>query len=214
MKKPIIEQLIIAGAAGNIEARLQIAVDRGDSFAIVCHPHPLHGGSMDNKVAHYAARAMLEAGVPVVRFNFRGVGASDGAFDNGRGEQEDLAAVVAWARRRFPGRGLILAGFSFGAYVAAAQASALSAWRLISVAPPVNMYDFAALKNTMPWLVLLGDQDEVVPVALARRWLQTPLNPFAQNRHAEWLAGAGHFFHGRLPELAARIREWLRAGSV
>ena len=213
MKRPVAEKIIIAGAAGEIEARLETATDRGGDFAVVCHPHPLHGGSMENKVAHTAARALAGAGMPVARFNFRGVGGSDGVFDSGAGEQDDLAAVVAWARRRFPGRGPVLAGFSFGAYVAAAQARALSARRLITIAPPVTMYDFTAMENAMPWLVVMGDADEVVPVAAARRWLRAwrraPPDSRPGLRRDEWLAGAGHFFHGRLPELAARIRAWL-----
>ena len=215
MKRTRQEKVIITGPAGQIEARLEMAAGHADDFAIVCHPHPLHGGTMDNKVAHTAARALCKAGMPVARFNFRGVGGSAGGFDHGAGEQDDLAAVAAWARSRFPGRGLVLAGFSFGAYVAAAQAQTLSARRLITIAPPVAMYDFAAIEYRMPWLVIMGDADEVVPAEAAREWLrqwsQTPSAASPRRRHAEWMTGAGHFFHGRLPELAGRIRAWLDA---
>ena len=200
------EKITIAGPAGSIAARLARADDdRGDYIAIVCHPHPLHGGSMDNKVVYYTARALREVGMAVLRFNFRGVGASEGEFDNAIGEQQDLAAVAAWAAAHYPHRALLLAGFSFGAYVAAAKAQDLAARRLLSIAPPIHKYDFDGLHITMPWLVIMGDADEVVPVVAVRQWLRTA----AAQREVVWMKGAGHFFHGQLPQLAAHIKQWL-----
>src|SRR5262245_2611647 len=119
------EVLTLAGPAGQIEARLELP-DGADSprfFGVACHPHSLKGGTMDNEVTHTLARAMVECGAPAFRFNFRGVGASGGAFDFGRGETDDLAAVVAEGRRRFPGAGLWLGGFSFGGFVSLRGAS-------------------------------------------------------------------------------------------
>ena len=114
------EILTIPGPSGQLEARLEFpeASDHPRVFGVACHPHSLKGGTMDNKVAHTLARAMVECGAPAFRFNFRGVGASGGVFDHGRGEADDLAAVVAEGRRRFPGAALWLGGFSFGAFVA------------------------------------------------------------------------------------------------
>src|ERR1044072_5263689 len=110
------ETLTVAGPVGPLQTRLEVAAASAALprvFGVVCHPHPLFGGTMDNKVAHVLARSMMECGAPAFRFNFRGVGASGGTFDNGRGETDDLAAVVAEGRRRFPGAAVWLGGFSF-----------------------------------------------------------------------------------------------------
>lgn len=179
--------------------------DEGKSVAVICHPHPLYGGSMGNKVVHYTARAIHDTGVPVARFNFRGVGHSEGKFGNAVGEAEDLEAVVSWIRQRHAGRKLLLAGFSFGAYVAASVAERLAANALVSIAPPVGMYSFADIKYTKPWLVVMGDEDEVVSVKEVRQWLLVS----GENCETQWMPGAGHFFHGHLPELAGHIRGWI-----
>ena len=126
------EVLTLAGPAGPLETKLEFP--DGDEasprvFGVACHPHPLFGGTMDNKVTHVLARAMMECGAPAFRFNFRGVGASAGSFDNGRGETDDLAAVVAEGRRRFPDAALWLGGFSFGAFVALRGGAAARARR-------------------------------------------------------------------------------------
>src|SRR6187397_501037 len=137
------EVLTIAGPSGQLEARLELpeSADGPRVFGVACHPHSLKGGSMDNKVAHTLARAMIECGAPTFRFNFRGVGASGGNFDQGRGETDDLAAVVAEGRRRFPGVALWLGGFSFGAFVALRGAPRLAPVKLVAVAPPVVGYE-------------------------------------------------------------------------
>jgi len=113
-----VERLSLEGPAGALEAVLEDPGAAGISYAVVCHPHPLYGGTMDNKVVTTVARALQDAGMPTLRFNFRGVGASDGAFDQGSGETADADAVAAWGAERWPGRTLVIAGFSFGAYVA------------------------------------------------------------------------------------------------
>jgi uncharacterized protein len=203
------EVLTIAGPSGPLEARLEIpdSARQPAVFGVACHPHSLKGGTMDNKVTHTLARAMVECGAPALRFNFRGVGASGGAFDSGRGEADDLAAVVEEGRRRFPGAALWLGGFSFGAFVALRAAPRLSAAKLVAVAPPVVGYELGEV--TAPdcdWMLAQGDADDVVPPEAVLTWA------CAQTRQPRLhvLAGAGHFFHGRLHELKPLIVEFLR----
>ena len=206
MSKPDIRKLMLAGHAGQLEAILSIPAAGPRAVAVVCHPHPLYGGTMDNKVVHYTSRALNDMGVATLRFNFRGVGNSQGEHDHAVGEIDDCLVAAQWMREQYPEKGLILAGFSFGAYVAARAASASDVMALISIAPAVTMYDFSRVQlSDIPWLLVQGDADEVVPPDAVRSWA------VANRRITEqaWLAGAGHFFHGRLPELAGYIREWI-----
>src|SRR6188472_3386992 len=165
--------MTLAGPAGALETRLEYPGDAADVtfFGVVCHPHPLFGGTMDNKVTHVIARAMIECGAPAFRFNFRGVGASGGAFDNGRGEVDDLAAVVAEGRRRFPSAALWLGGFSFGAFVALRAAQRLGPVKLVAVAPPVVGYELGDVSAPdCDWMLAQGDADDVVPPAAVLEW--------------------------------------------
>jgi uncharacterized protein len=202
--------LNLAGAAGPIEAKLEL--DDGSSgtpavFGVACHPHPLFGGTMDNKVTHVLARAMVECGAPTFRFNFRGVGASAGKFDNGRGEADDLAAVVEEGRRRFPGAALWLGGFSFGAFVALKAAARAAPVKLIAVAPPVARFDLGEVVHPdCDWMLAQGDADDVVPPDSVLDWAAK--QPRKPRLHV--LAGAGHFFHGRLHELKPLLLDFLR----
>jgi alpha/beta superfamily hydrolase len=204
------EVLTLAGPAGQIEARLELPDGPGsvEVFGVACHPHSLKGGTMDNKVTHTLARAMVECGAPAFRFNFRGVGASGGSFDQGRGETEDLSAVVAEGLRRFPGAALWLGGFSFGAFVSLRGAPALEPRKLVAIAPPVVGYELGEVSAPRcDWMLAQGDADDVVPPNAVLEWAarQTP----AARLHV--LAGAGHFFHGRLHELKPLIVDFLRA---
>lgn len=155
---------------------------------------------MHNKVVTTLARAFQELGLHTLRFNFRGTGASDGSFDHGEGESADLMAVLAWLRARRPYDELWLAGFSFGGYVAVRSAAAAGATRLITVAPSVNLYA-APQAPDIPWLLIQGEQDEVVPVAAVREWV----DGLSTRPDMVLLPDAGHFFHGRLLELRALI---------
>ena len=160
------EVMTLAGPAGALETRLEYPANDTAAavFGVVCHPHPLFGGTMDNKVTHVIARAMIECGAPAFRFNFRGVGASGGAFDNGQGEVDDLAAVVAEGRRRFPTAALWLGGFSFGAFVALRAAERLGPVKLVAVAPPVARFELGAVAHPdCDWMLVQGDADDVVP---------------------------------------------------
>ena len=195
----------INGDAGVIEVAETRPVSANPAFiALVCHPHPLYGGTMENKVVTTIARLAREKGGVAIRFNFRGVGASEGVHDDAKGEIDDLFAVYHWAVARYPGIPVWLSGFSFGSFVAAQGAQKLAEQgkdvaALFLVAPPVHHYDFAALTTlgAGPVLVVQGDSDEVVPPGAVFSWATTsPLAP-----QVETVAGCGHFFHGCLAAL-------------
>jgi len=214
-----VERLSLDGPAGALEAVLEDTGAAGTSYAVVCHPHPLYGGTMDNKVVTTVARALQDAGMPTLRFNFRGVGASDGAFDQGSGETADADAVAAWGAERWPGRTLVIAGFSFGAYVALRLAQQrLPQQRLPRLAPPRQLItiapaiqrqgEAAAAVPHCPWLVVQGDADEVVDPAEVIAWV----NRMEPKPRLVVLPGAGHFFHHRLHELRDIVVEEMRNG--
>jgi alpha/beta superfamily hydrolase len=197
----------IEGPVGRIETLASCpAREAVRASAVILHPHPLHGGTMHNKVVSTLARAFHELGLHTLRFNFRGTGSSEGSFDHGEGESADLMAVLAWLRARRPQDELWLAGFSFGGYIALRSAEAAGAARLITVAPSVNL-DAAPQAPRMPWLLIQGEQDEVVPYAKVREWL----NGLSRRPDLLLLPDAGHFFHGRLLELRAHIQARLGA---
>lgn len=202
---------LLAGPAGAIELRVDVRDDASSPGAdlVICHPHPLHGGTLDNKVVHTLARAARDAGLRAIRFNFRGVGRSSGEHDRGRGEVDDLCALVQAIATASPGRVLLLAGFSFGAYVAASSLERLaSAGQLpraaLLVAPPVHYPGFASMPSLpVPVTVFQGQDDEVVAAGAVADWCasrQLPSQVFA----------TGHFFHGLLPELKASTEAWIR----
>ncbi|HET7202113.1 MAG TPA: alpha/beta fold hydrolase [Steroidobacteraceae bacterium] len=210
-RPPVPQPIEITGPAGSIEARVEDPVPAGEAHSFVgvaCHPHPLHGGTMQNKVVHTCARAMQEVGAATVRFNFRGVGRSDGRYDAGHGELEDALAVVAWTRRRFQCDTLWLAGFSFGAAVAL-QAAVRGARpsRLVTIAPPVGrIITEPVVRPECAWLIVQGDRDELVDLEAVRRWAAA-YDPAPQ---LLVVPGAEHFFHGKLIELRKGIVRFLR----
>lgn len=198
---------MIPGPAGQLEALVEAQVRAPQAAAVICHPHPLHGGTMSNKVVHTLARSFHRIGAAAVRFNFRGVGASAGVHADGIGEREDAAAVTRWALGAYPGAKLYLAGFSFGAAVAATIAVRFDAAVLVTVALPVARLptDFAPTRR--PWLIVHGAEDELVALDDVERWrlLSAPAAELAV------LNGATHFFHGRLTELANRVETFVVA---
>jgi len=198
------ESLVLKGPAGDLESRLDLPAAGPDrdpaapvAFAVVCHPHPLYGGTLTNKVVHTLAKSFNDAGMPSLRFNFRGVGASAGTHDAGRGEVQDALAVVHYGRERWPQAQLWLAGFSFGAAVAVRAAIEAQPTGLVAVAPAVDRIDIGVVTPACPWLVVLGDADDVVSPARMLDWARG-LRP---QPSLQVMAGAGHYFHGRLPEL-------------
>lgn len=203
------EACAIPGPSGAIEAALTPADPPARPvLAIVCHPLPTEGGSMHNKVVTMTARGLRESGVTTLRFNFRGVGASAGSFDDGHGEQDDLRAVAAWARRRLPDHALWLAGFSFGAWIALRAAVELQAAALITIAPPVGRsWDFGNIRQpTTPWLLIQGEHDELVDPAAVRQWVAGMARPPMLVE----VEGASHFFHRKLVDLRGIVKHGVR----
>lgn len=198
--------LVLAGPAGPIEAVVD-AVPSARAIAIICHPLSTEGGSLHNKVVTMTARALRECGASTVRFNFRSVGASAGTFDEGRGEAEDLRAVIGWVRAAHPSLPLWLGGFSFGAYVSLKVASAQPPALLLSIAPPVGRsWDFDAFEPPdVPWIVIQGEDDEIVAASEVHAWLEA-LPERTWPPRVVRMDGATHFFHGRLVDLRGAVR--------
>ncbi|HEY0231426.1 MAG TPA: alpha/beta hydrolase [Dokdonella sp.] len=198
--------LLLPGSAGALE--LACSPPEADSaragVAIICHPHPLQGGTMTNKVVTTLERSLLDLGLATVRFNFRGVGQSEGVHDSGNGESDDLVAIAAWARAQRPGATLWLAGFSFGSYVVLRAAGRLQPAQLILVAPPVGRQDFSGIAApACPWLIVQGEADEVVDPAAVFAWAATLQPPPTLVR----MPDTSHFFHRRLIELRSLVKE-------
>lgn len=202
----------MTGPAGNLEGMLETPQDADAArIAVICHPHPVYGGTMTNKVVHMLAKSFNELGVATVRFNYRGVGASDGAFDDGRGETLDTLAVVRWAQARSPGAKLWLAGFSFGGAIALKAAAQIPPERIVTVAPAIQRVDLSRIPlPSCPWLLVQGDQDELVNAAEVQAWAAT-LDPQPE---VVVLPGVDHFFHGRLNELREVVIRWAQATQV
>jgi len=202
------EYLLQDGPAG----RLEVAIDRPDGdargVAVVAHPHPMHGGTLTNKVVQTLARACVMSGWTAVRFNFRGVGRSEGVYDEGRGELDDLLAVIA---SQAPAGPLCLAGFSFGAFVTSHAASRLASerdvQRLVLVGTAASRFQVAdvAAELHRRTLVIHGEQDDTVPLASVMDWARPQALPVTV------VPGGGHFFHGQLPLLRELVLWHLRA---
>lgn len=196
----------LAGPAGAIEALIEAPGNTPPrAFGVVCHPHPLYGGTLQNKVVHTLARSFQDLGAPTLRFNFRGVGESAGSYADGIGETEDVLAVVAEGQRRWPGAAVWLAGFSFGGAVALRAAARAGAQLLVTVAPAVRLIDVSQTKTPdCPWLIVQGDADDLVEPATVLAWA-AKLVPAPT---VKLVPGVGHFFHGRLTELAGLVLDF------
>lgn len=202
-------QVFITGRAGRLEVKL-IGAKAGKSrvCVVICHPHPLYGGNMENKVVTTVFRAFQAMGATVVRFNYRGVGQSEGSYGDAVGETDDLISVCEWLRQKDPNLTLWLVGFSFGCYIAARAANELHAQQLITIAPPVHHFNFDAIDfPKCPWVLLQGDQDEVVSPKLVYDWVAKQTQfikviPFPET---------SHFFHGKLIDLKSVLHtEFIR----
>lgn len=188
----------IAGPAGHIECALDTPETAPRGIALIAHPHPLFGGTLDNKVVQTLARALLERGYLALRPNFRGVGASEGAYDEGRGEVDDLAAVIAWAKREFGDLPPALAGFSFGAAMQARLAQRVAPRRMLLVGVAVDNFEVPPVPAGT--LVIHGERDETVPLASVLDWARPQELPVLV------VPGADHFFHRKLQVLRDIVR--------
>jgi hypothetical protein len=187
--------ITFAGPSGQLEGVLHLPDAAPVAIAIVAHPLPTMGGTMENKIVTTLARTFTELGFAALRFNFRGVAASEGVFDDGNGEMEDMLAAVQHARDKFGHLPLILSGFSFGAYVAARAAQHIhpQPHKLVLIAPAVGRFKMPHVAQDT--LVIHGEQDEVIPLTDALDWARPQLLPVVV------LPEAGHFFHGRLHQI-------------
>jgi len=195
------DRLTIAGPAGDLELAINASGAHPRGIAVVAHPHPLQGGTLDNKVAQTLAKTFVALGYVSVRLNFRGVGKSEGAFDEGVGETDDALAALAFARREFPGLAAaspVLAGFSFGTYVQTRVARTVMPERMVLIAPAVSR--FAAEPVPADTIVIHGEEDDVVALGDVLTWARPQQLPILV------FPGCGHFFHGRLPQLQRAIR--------
>lgn len=211
--------LLLDGPAGALEVAVdlpEVDVPAVRVIAVVCHPLSTDGGTLHNKVVTMAARALRELGITTVRFNFRSVGQSQGQFDDGVGEQDDLAAVVAWVRDQQPDKVLWLAGFSFGAYVSLKASAALQPQVLVSIAPPAGRWDFSGIQPPSRWLVVQGDADEVVDPQAVYDWLEE-IGDQAPHTLVR-MPDTSHFFHRKLIDLRGAIEHavkgWLPAAGA
>ncbi|CDZ75905.1 Alpha/beta hydrolase family protein [Legionella massiliensis] len=191
-----------AGLAGQLEAVLTVPPEANKRFiALLGHPHSLQGGTMNNKVVTTMARAFKELAIPSIRFNFRGVGQSEGSYDAGIGESEDMLALMHLCQQEIPAVSFIFAGFSFGSYVAYRAAAQREPALLITIAPPVHHYDYLEFTPPKPWIIFQGDEDDVSPLELVHQFAEgfSPVLPLIR------FADTGHFFHGKLLELKAGL---------
>jgi alpha/beta superfamily hydrolase len=200
------ERSLIEGPAGALEIVVNVPPEPPTGIALVAHPHPLQGGTLDNKVAQTLARAFFDMGYAAVRFNFRGVGGSEGSFDEGVGETDDALAVLAHARSRFGDLPLALAGFSFGTHVQTRVAERVAFERMVLVGPAVARFPERVVPPDT--VVIHGEVDDVVPLQSVLAWANPQQLPIMV------LAGAGHFFHGRLPQLARVVTALYRAAPI
>ena len=200
--------LFIPVSHGHLEAILKEPKDESKGVALVCHPHPLGGGTMHNKVVYRAAAGLVEAGLTTLRFNFRGVGDSTGDHDDGNGEKTDVRDALDYLSENYPRQPITLAGFSFGSRVGTEVAlEDERIFNLISIGTPVDKYDFSFLKNCRkPILFVHGDHDEFGEV----EHLKSLVEQVAENAETKLVIfeNCGHFFDNHLEQLKTAVRDW------
>jgi alpha/beta superfamily hydrolase len=203
----ISQKVQLEGPAGKLEGLLETEDETGAlACAVVCHPHPLHGGTMHNKVVHMLARSFVGQGFVTLRFNFRGVNESEGRFDDGKGELEDVLAAMDYLEAQYADLPLWLAGFSFGAAISLLAAIERKPAGLISIAPAVSRLPHGLPSQPeCPWLILQGDQDELVDVDETIAWV----NELEPGPELQILEGAEHFFHGKLVLLRKALETFI-----
>lgn len=206
MAAPSEERVTFEGPAGPLEGILSIPDSAPRAVAVVCHPHPQFDGTMQNKVVHTLACTFTAAGIAALRFNFRGVGESAGAYDEGDGETEDALAAVEFAHERLGELPLWLAGFSFGSSIALRASTRTECAGLVMVAPPAAKFGPSeAGAPDCPWLVVQGDADEIAPPDDVVEWV----NGIDAGPELLMLPGVDHFFHGKLNLLRDTVSEFI-----
>lgn len=206
-----VENPDVQGPAGKLEALLESQQDSpARGLAVVCHPHPAHGGTMHNKVAHTLARAFVRVGFSSLRFNFRGIGKSDGEYDEGRGELQDALAAIEWMRNRDADSPIWIAGFSFGAAIAIRAAIETEPAGLISIAPAVTRFaNGLDAQPDCPWLIIQGDQDELVDIDETVAWV----NGLGPGPELTVFPETSHFFHGKLVLLRQAVESFVETNA-
>lgn len=204
--------LMIPAEGVQLEANLREPKDPPRGAAVVCHPHPVYGGTMDNRIVYRAAKAAAAAGYAALRFNFRGVGQSTGQFDQGIGEKKDVLAALGWLEKKYPGLPLALIGYSFGAWVGLQVACSEPLIKaMIGIAPPLNLYDFEFLAaNPKAALYIVGTNDEFCSQENLARL--KPRLPATSSVHI--LDGAEHFFMEQTEIVEGLINDFFHTLSV
>ena len=207
-KLPKLQKMHLDGPAGRLEALLEAPQETGIAgCAVICHPHPVHGGTMQNKVVHTLARSFTGQGLVSLRFNFRGVGDSAGEFDQGRGELDDAVAAINWLTDHYPDLPLWIAGFSFGAALAIQAALQCAPAGLVSIAPAITrVLETRAQQPDCPWLIIQGDQDELVDIDQTIAWV----NELDPGPDLQIFPATEHFFHGKLVLLRAAVESFVQ----
>nr|WP_242604419.1 hypothetical protein [Legionella gresilensis] len=198
---------LFQGKVGNLEAILTLPTEINFNYlALLGHPHSLQGGTMNNKVVTTMARSFKELGIPSIRFNFRGVGKSEGQYDAGIGESEDMLVLQQLWQQQYPYTQFIFSGFSFGSFVAYRAAAQSDSILLITIAPPFHHYNYLEFKAPRPWFILQGEEDDISPLDMVLDFAnqanpKIPVVCFAET---------GHFFHGNLLLLKSKLMEIVR----
>ena len=202
---------LVDGPSGKLEIMTLMPEKSKNKIMIVCHPHPLYQGTMNNKVVYTIAKAFDDLGFKSIRFNYRGVGESEGKYDDGIGESEDLLAIVEQVKKELPDDEIYLAGFSFGSGVAARICTNLPEVKaLLTVAPSMEHSDFTAFTAiACPWLIVQGEDDEVVSAQAVYDFTEKN----SARLQLEKISDCGHFFHGRLTELRRIIVDYFKSES-
>lgn len=212
-KPPLSRKTSVPGPVGNLEAIVETPVAAEPlGVVVVCHPHPQYGGTMHNKVAHTLARAFVRLGFAALRFNFRGTEGSEGEYDDGIGELDDALAALRWMRGEFTDGPIWMAGFSFGAAIALRAAIAEPVDGLVTVAPAVSRFASGLTSQPeCPWLIVQGDQDDVVDIEATIAWF----NELLPGPELAVIPQAEHFFHGKLVDLREIVTNFVqkRAGE-
>jgi uncharacterized protein len=192
---------------GRLEALLDLPAEAPRAVAVLGHPHPEHGGTMHTKMVYQAAKGFTRVGCAVVRFNFRGVGLSAGAFDGGPGEMDDFRAAIDFAAARFPGLQIWAAGASFGSWIAVTVGAAdPRVSMLVAIAPPVDRYSFDVLKDcAKPKFFVHGEEDELIPITLVRQLYARVPEP----KELAVIDAASHLFEGQAPEVGDAVEDLL-----